>query len=201
MRVVAFGVILLLLSFSEANGQSDSVKKIEAWCLHQAKQIKESFPYMSELEVLYYLKKGYGALRFDEDGELSSALYENWELQFKNGKVHSLNASINLKLDSINFFTNGLEIRFLTTDTIVKPEVKSDDCRILSSRRYSLVLLPLKIYDRGKLIALSNDGHTYNTVSGQHLDNATFVQILNTLKKNKRFELYYQDFESISVKW
>ncbi len=204
MRVVAFGVILLLLSFSEANGQSDSVKKIEAWCLHQAKQIKESFPHMSDLEVSFFLEKGYKgfvAIRFDEEGELSSARYYDWELKFRNNKIYRLTTSINSQIDSVNFFTNDLDIRFALTDTTVKPSDRKDDCYFIRFANYTLALMPLKIYYSDQLVAISNDGHTFYNVSGQYLDDFSFAQILNALREDEDFELYYKDFETISSQW
>ncbi len=198
MRFVALTVILILLSFSEATGQSDSIKKIETWCVEHANQIKQSFPYMSELEIYFFLNESYGSLKFDEMGKLNSARYANCDLRFRNGRIHSITIPINTNSDSINYFINGLEVRFLATDTIVKPKNKTDDCWFLNSWEYRLAELPLTIYNQGKLVAISNDGHSFKNISGQSFDDFYTIQILNALQENEDFELYYQDFETIT---
>lgn len=187
----------MLLSYGEAKGQSDSVKKIETWCLQHAEFIKESFPYMSELEIHFFQNESYGSLKFDKSGELYSARYANCELSFRNGKVHSITIPINTHKDSIHYYINGLEVKFLTTDTIVKSNDKTDNCRFLNSWEYRLAELPLQIYNQGKLVAISNDGHTFVKISGQSVDEFSAQQILNTLQENEDFELYYKDFETI----
>ena len=195
-----FSVLTFLLSILLAKGQaqSDSVKAVEQWCLQTSEQIRTAFPSISLSEIAFTNNKSYRVLSFNYTSELESAIYGDWSLVFKDKKVYRLASAINESSDSAHYYFDGLEVRFVISDTTVTPKTPKDGCWTRTEWDYKIAIFPLKIYHHDKLVAISSDGKTYTPVSRESLNEVQFAQIVYALSTERDFELYYRAFEDLS---
>ncbi len=151
-------ILIQFILIEPIRSQPDSIREIAFELVTLNNQVQKSLSQKRALHIR--LKKGSEHITISNDtlGNISFGWTNRWDINFKNDSISHASYSLSKTEDYEYFSISGFGVEFVSRDSVLVSVTKEDCYTFVDSIRWELKTYPIRVSQRGELIALIYKG-------------------------------------------